>query len=139
MLSHRQALIQPSWEEELYKYITGIVQRKEQKMIAIHGVQNHIHFLIGMKPGCCLSDLVREIKKSSNAFIREKKFTRHDFQWQEGFAAFSYSHSQIPGVVKYIENQKQHHEKQSFREEYLALLKAFEVEYRDEYLFDFDL
>lgn len=138
-MKFRQALIQPSWEEELYKYITGIVQRKEQKMIAIHGVQNHIHFLVGIKPGCCLSDLVREIKKSSNAFIREKKFTRHDFQWQEGFAAFSYSHSQIPDVVKYIENQKQHHEKQSFREEYLALLKAFEVEYRDEYLFDFDL
>lgn len=135
----RQALIHPSWEEELYKYITGIVQNKEQKMIAINGVQNHIHFFMGLKPGCCLSDLVREIKKSSNAFIREKKFTRHDFQWQEGFGAFSYSHSQIPEVVKYIENQKQHHQKQSFREEYLAFLKTFEVDYNSKYLFDFDV
>ena len=135
----RQSLIQSHWEEELYKYITGIVQNKEQKMIAINGVSNHIHFLIGMKPDCCLSDLVREIKKSSNSFIKEKNLTKHNFQWQEGFGAFSYGHSQLSDVVKYIENQKEQHKKQSFREEYIAFLRAFEIEFKNEYLFDFDL
>ncbi|MDP3433134.1 MAG: transposase [Bacteroidota bacterium] len=92
-----------NWEEELYKYITGIVQNKGQKMLAINGASNHIHFFIGMKPICCLSDLVREVKKSSNTFIKEKRFTKFNFQWQEGFGAFSYSHSQLSDVIQYIE------------------------------------
>ncbi|SDC45583.1 IS200/IS605 family transposase [Williamwhitmania taraxaci] len=130
------ALILPSWEEDLYKYITGIVQNKGQKMLAINGTTNHIHFFIGMKPTCCLSDLVREIKKSSGTFIKEKKFTSSTFQWQEGFGAFSYSHSQLTDVIQYINNQKEHHRKQTFRDEYLAFLKAFDVEFKDEYLFE---
>lgn len=132
----RESLIHPSWEEELYKYITGIVRNKEQKLIAINGMPDHIHILIGMRPSCCLSDLVREIKKASNEFIREKKFTKHNFQWQEGYGAFSYSHSALGNVFSYIENQKEHHKKQSFRDEYLEFLKKFEVEFKDEYLFE---
>ena len=79
-VQNRNALIQSTWEEELYKYITGIVHNKGQKMLAINGTSNHIHFLIGMKPACCLSDLVREIKKSSNTFIKEKKFSLLEFK-----------------------------------------------------------
>jgi REP element-mobilizing transposase RayT len=135
-VQNRNALIQTKWEEELYKYITGIVQNKDQKMLAINGTSNHIHLFIGMKPTCCLSDLVREIKKSSNAFIKENKFSRYNFQWQEGFGAFSYSHSQIASVIQYIEKQKQHHKKQTFKEEYLAFLKAFEIEFKAEYTFE---
>ncbi len=105
-------------------------------MLAINGTSNHIHFLIGMKPTCCLSDLVREIKKSSNIFINEKKFTPFNFQWQEGFGAFSYGHSQLRDVIQYIENQKEHHKKRTFKEEYLAFLKAFEIQFKDEYLFN---
>ena len=105
-------------------------------MLGINGTLNHIYFFIGMKPTCCLSDLVREIKKSSNSFIREKDFTRYHFQWQEGFGAFSYSHSQITDVIKYIERQKDHHKKKTFKEEYLAFLNAFEIEFKDEYLFE---
>ena len=135
-VQNRDAIIQSAWEEELYKYITGIVQNKGQKMLAINGTSNHIHFLIGMKPTCCLSDLVREIKKSSNTFIKEKKFTPYNFQWQEGFGAFSYSHSQLTDVIQYIENQKEHHKKRTFKDEYLEFLKAFEIEYKDEYLFN---
>lgn len=111
----RNALIQKTWEEELYKYITGIVQNKEQKMLAINGTYDHIHFFIGMKPTCCLSDLVREVKKSSNAFIKENKFSPFRFQWQEGFGAFSYSHSQLTDVIRYIENQKEHHRKKRLK------------------------
>jgi len=132
----RQSLINPQWEEELYKYITGIVQNKDQKMLAINGVSDHIHFLIGMRPSCRLSDLVREIKKASNGFINEKKFSRFKFSWQEGYGAFSYSHSSLDNVIAYIGNQKEHHRKKSFKEEYLKFLKDFDIEFKDEYLFE---
>ena len=132
----RESLIQSSYEEELYKYISGIVRNKEQKMLAINGMPDHIHFLIGMKPSCCLSDLVREIKKSSNDFIKEKKFSKFKFYWQEGYGAFSYSHSNLDNVIKYIMNQKEHHKKKTFKEEYLEFLRKFEIEFKDEYLFE---
>ncbi|NOQ27999.1 MAG: IS200/IS605 family transposase [Bacteroidales bacterium] len=132
----RTSLISPQWEEELFKYITGIVQNKGQKMLAINGMPNHIHFFIGMKPSCCLSDLVREVKKSSNTFIKEKKFTKYKFEWQEGYGAFSYSHSALDNVISYINNQKEHHRKKSFKEEYVDFLNKFKIEFKDEYLFE---
>jgi len=135
-VQNRKALIHESFETELYKYITGIIQTKGQKLIAINGMPDHIHIFIGMKPNCCLSDLVRDIKKSSNSFINEKQFTNVPFRWQEGFGAFSYSYSQIDTIVNYIKNQKSHHQTQSFKEEYLEFLDKFKIEYKDEYLFD---
>ena len=134
-VEHRESLIMPEWETELYKYITGIVQNKGQKMMAINGISNHIHIFIGMKPSCRLSDLVREIKKSRNDFIKEKKFSKFKFNWQEGYGAFSYGHSAIDNVVKYVMNQKEHHKKQTFREEYMDFLNKFQIEYKQEYLF----
>lgn len=133
----RESLIHFSWEEELYKYISGIVRNKGQKLLAINGVADHIHIFIGMKPDCSLSDLVRELKKSSNEFVKLKKFSRLGFSWQEGFGAFSYSHSQIDTVIKYIENQKEHHKTKSFKEEYLEFMLKYEVDFKDEYLFAF--
>lgn len=132
----RESLIHPSWENELYKYVTGIVQNKDQKLLAINGMPDHIHFLIGMKPSCCLSDLIREIKKSSNDFVKENHFSKFKFQWQEGYGAFSYSHSALDSVIGYIHNQKEHHKKQSFRDEYRDILKKFKVEFKDEFLFE---
>ncbi len=132
----RHSLIKTAWEEELYKYITGIVTNKEQKLIAINGMPDHIHILLGIKPACRLSDLVREIKKSSNSFIKEKGFVKGKFEWQEGYGAFSYSHSVLDNVIAYINNQKEHHKKKLFREEYIAFLKKFQVDYNDEYLFN---
>lgn len=133
---NRQALIHEKWEEELYKYITGIIQNKGQKLLAINGMPDHLHIFIGMKPSCSLSNLVQEVKKSSNKFIKDNKFTRSDFHWQEGFGAFSYSHSHINNVVQYINNQKEHHKVKSFQEEYLEFLEKFDVEYQPKYLFD---
>lgn len=98
---------------------------------------DHIHFLVGMKPSCCLSDLVREIKKSSNSFINENKLSKYKFNWQEGFGAFSYSHSQLDNVISYIMNQKEHHRKKTFKEEYIDFLNQYKVDYDDRYLFDF--
>ena len=135
-VQNRNALINPEWEERLYKYITGIVQKKEQKMLAINGVPDHIHFLIGMKPTCNLSDLIREIKKASNEFIKEEHFLKLKFNWQEGFGAFSYSHSQLNDIIKYIMDQKEHHKKSTFRDEYLSFLKKFNVQYDEKYLFE---
>ena len=132
----RESLISSNWEERLYRYITGIVQNNGQKMLAVNGMPDHIHFFIGMKPSCCLSDLVREIKKSSNEFIIENKFTKHKFSWQEGYGAFSYSHSQLDNVFQYIMNQKEHHKKKTFKEEYTGLLKKFNIEFEEKYLFD---
>ncbi len=132
----RESLIHASWEAELYKYITGIVRNKEQKVLAINGMPDHIHILIGMKPSCCLSDLVREIKKSSNEFIRSKGFTKTNFRWQEGYGAFSYGHSSLDNVIRYVTNQKEQHKKKAFKEEYKDFLKEFEVDFREEYLFE---
>ncbi|OYU67606.1 MAG: transposase [Cytophagaceae bacterium BCCC1] len=132
----RESLIQSIWEEELYKYIAGIIKNKGQKLLAINGMPDHIHIFIGMKPSCSLSDLVREIKKSSNEFINEKKFTATKFQWQEGFGAFSYGHSALDNVIAYIQNQKEHHKKIRFKDEYKTFLNKFQIEYKDEYLFD---
>jgi putative transposase len=135
-VKNRQAIIDSSWDEQLYKYITGIVQAKGQKMIAINGVRDHIHVFIGMKPSCNLSDLVREIKKSSNAFIKENKLSPFKFEWQEGYGAFSYSHWDFPKIANYVMNQKEHHKKKTFKEEYIGIMREFEVEYKPEYTFD---
>jgi REP element-mobilizing transposase RayT len=132
---NRECLIRPFWEEELYKYITGVIQNKGQKMLQLNGMPDHIHFLIGMKPSCCLSDLVREIKKSSTDFVNEGNFIRSKFHWQEGFGAFSYSHSSLNDVIGYIQLQKEHHRNLSFKDEYLSLLASFEIEFKEEYLF----
>ena len=132
----RESLIKAEWKEELFKYIAGILNNQKTKLIAIGGVEDHIHILFGMNPTIALSDLVREVKASSSKFINEEKFVRGKFYWQEGFGAFSYSRSQIDAVAKYILNQEEHHSGKSFKDEYIALLDRFEVEYDDRYLFN---
>lgn len=132
----RESLIHSHCAAEVYKYITGIIRNKDQKLIAINGMPDHIHILIGMKPSCVLSDLVREIKKSSNDFINEKRFVTGRFSWQEGYGAFSYNHSDLTRVIKYIENQKAHHSVKSFRDEYIELLNEFEIDFKSEYLYE---
>ena len=132
----RNSMISNSWETELFKYISGIINNKNQKLLSINGMPDHIHILIGMKPSCCLSDLVRDVKKSSNEWVNAQRFSRSKFKWQDGYGAFSYSHSNFGNVIRYIENQKIHHKKKSFREEYLEFLEKFQIEFKDEYLFE---
>ena len=133
----RQCLIQPQNKEEIYKYITGIVTKQGQKMLQINGVTDHVHLLIGMKPNIALSDLVRDIKAGSSKFINEQRWIRGHFNWQEGFGAFSYGHSQLDRVIQYIANQEHHHQKSSFKHEYLTLLRKFDIAFEDKYVFDF--
>jgi len=99
---------------------------------------DHIHFLIGMKPACCLSDLVREVKKSSNEYVNDNNYSKFKFGWQEGFGAFSYSDSQLDDVISYIVSQKEHHRIKTFKEEYISFLNRFKVDYNDQYLFDWN-
>jgi len=132
----RQNLIRKEYKEELHKYITGITQNKGQKVIAINSMPDHIHILIGMRPNVALSDLVRDIKANSSKFINEKNWVMGRFNWQEGFGAFSYSHSQLDTVVNYIKNQEKHHSRKSFKDEYLGILRKFNVEYDTKYVFN---
>jgi putative transposase len=132
----RENLIVKSWKDELHKYIAGIIKGKEQKSIIVNGIPDHIHAFIGLRPSMSISDLVRDIKNNSTNFINDRKFVKRKFSWQDGYGAFSYSHSHISKVYNYILNQEQHHRKKTFREEYLALLKKFEIKYNDKYLFE---
>lgn len=133
----RQSLIQKSWKDELYRYITGIVQNHKHKMLRINGMPDHIHIFIGYHPSQLIPKLVEEIKTSSNEFINERGLATRKFSWQKGYGAFSYSRSHRDSVIKYINNQEQHHRKKTFQEEYIAFLKKFEIEYQEKYLFDF--
>ena len=131
-VSGRLNLITRDFKEELHKYISGIVQKKNQKLIQINGMSDHLHILIGLRPSICLSDLVRDIKSDSSDWVNRKKLSRGKFGWQEGFGAFSYGHSQLDTIVKYFQNQEQHHNRKTFRSEYLSLLRKFEIEFKEE-------
>ena len=132
----RQSLILSNWKDELHKYICGIVSGKKQKVLAIGGFADHIHNLISINPSVSISDLVKDIKANSSRWINERSFVKGKFQWQEGFGAFSYSFKEIDRVVKYINNQEKHHQKKTFKDEYLEFLDNFKVEFDEKYVFE---
>ena len=134
-VSERQCLISRLFKEDLCKYITGIVRNENQQLIAINGMPDHMHILIGLRPEMAISNLVKEIKSASSNFINSKRWVNGRFSWQEGFGAFSYSHSQLDEVARYIQNQDTHHAKRSFKEEYLSLLRRFDIAYDEKYVF----
>lgn len=109
---------------------------KNQKLIAINGMPNHVHLLLGLKPDIALSDLIRDVKANSSNFINDKQWVMGKFEWQAGFGGFSYSHSQLDVIINYIRNQEEHHKTKSFREEYLEFLKRYAINYKTEYLFE---
>lgn len=132
----RENLITQEKREELHKFITGIIFNREQKLLAIFAMPDHVHILIGMKPNIAISDLVRDIKAGSSKFINDSKWINGKFNWQEGYGVFSYSKSHLDNVIKYILNQEEHHKKQPFKEEYHSFLEKFEIEYDEKYLFE---
>ena len=132
----RENLIDKNHKEELQKFISGIVQNRKQKLLAIYAMPDHIHILVGIKPNIAISDLVRDIKAGSSKFINDNRWINGKFNWQEGFGAFSYSRNQIDNVIKYIANQEAHHKKTSFRDEYIDFLKTYEIDYDENYLFE---
>lgn len=141
-VQNRISLIQPSWEEELFKYITGIVKNHKHKMIAINGMPDHTHLFVGLHPTQSISSLMQVVKGESSecppagrAGINSKRFVKGKFQWQEGYGAFSYGHSQVSQVYNYVRNQKKHHMKRTFLDEYRELLEKFEVPFDERYIF----
>ena len=134
-VQNRISLIQLEWEEELYKYLTGIIQNKTHKMIAINGIPDHLHMFIGYQPKGSMSELIKVVKGEPSKWIKDRGLVRGRFQWQEGYGAFSHSRSQIDRVYHYIQNQKEHHRKKSFREEYLVLLKKYNVDFYEKCVF----
>jgi putative transposase len=135
-VKYREALIKPEWEDRLQKYITGIVQNNGHKLLAINNVSDHVHILIGLNPTQSISEIMRLVKGDSSEFINKGKLTKRKFNWQSGYGAFTNSKSQIDTVVKYILNQKEHHLKKTFKEEYLSILKDYDVDYNDQYVFE---
>jgi REP element-mobilizing transposase RayT len=136
-VKNRNALIRKEWKDELAMYITGIVQNHRHKMLSIGSMPDHIHILIGYNLNQLIPDLVEEIKTSSNSWIKGKRLSKFKFEWQKGYGAFTHSHSQIDTVVKYILSQEEHHRRKPFKEEYLELLEMNNIEFKEEYLFEF--
>ena len=134
-IKYREALIQKEWKERLHQYITGIFQENEHKLLQINSMPDHIHIFFGMRPHLSISSLVQNVKSESSKWINENNFCRSVFAWQEGFGAFSYSKTHVPDVIRYIQNQEAHHKKETFLDEYKKMLKTFEVEYDEQYIF----
>ena len=134
-VKYRAAIIQPEWEEYLHRYITGIVQNNGHKLIVINSVADHLHLFAGLNPKQSISEMMQFVKGDSSEFVNKKGFTKKKFHWQEGYGAFSNSRSQLDAVSKYILNQKEHHNKKTFLEEYTGMLKYYKVDYDEKYLF----
>src|SRR5665213_2024309 len=134
-VQNRVCIISKHWQDELYKYITGIIQNHNHKLLAINGMPDHLHIFFGMRPTQSISDLMQQVKGDSSKWINEKKFIRSKFSWQEGYGAFSYGKSQVHQVIKNIQEQENHHKKKTFIEEYKKFLKAFEIEYDERFIF----
>ena len=134
-VKNRGCFIAPSWQQELYAYIIGVIENRHHKVYAIGGMRDHIHVFVSMSPTQSVSELVQEVKRASTLWIKERHLVDGNFAWQEGFGAFSYSKSHVSKVVAYIQNQKQHHVGKTMQEEYIEFLKLFGVEYDEKYVF----
>tara|TARA_R110002073_G_scaffold101567_1_gene230846 strand:+ start:39 stop:500 length:462 start_codon:yes stop_codon:yes gene_type:complete len=133
-VQNRQSLINKEWKDELYKYITGIIQNHNHKVLQINGMPDHIHILFGMRPTQSLSDLMKQVKQDSSKWINKKGFVNGKFSWQAGYGAFSYAKSEISNVIHYIKNQEVHHKSVSFQDEYLQLLNEFDIEFDERFI-----
>jgi putative transposase len=134
-VKYRKALIGRQWNDQLHKYITAIFQTNKHKMLQINSEPDHIHILIGMRPDQSISAIMQEVKADSSRWINEQKLCVEKFAWQEGYGAFSYSKRQVPDIIRYIQNQEQHHRKKSFLNEYREYLTAFEIDWKEAYIF----
>ena len=134
-VKYREAMIDSAWKERLHQYITGIVQNQKHKMLAINSMPDHLHFFFGMRPHQSISDLMRMVSSDSSEWINNTGLTQRHFNWQGGYGAFSYRKRSVPTITNYIANQELHHKKITFLDEYKNLLKEFEIDYDNQYIF----
>lgn len=135
-VKYRKAIIDKTWQSELFGVIGNLINETGCKTIIVNGVEDHVHCFIGLKPIISVSELMKTVKAKSSKFINDHLLTPERFEWQEGYGVFSYSQSQLDAVYKYIQNQEEHHKKQTFKEEYLAFLQKFKVPYDERYIFE---
>ncbi|NVO04220.1 MAG: IS200/IS605 family transposase [Bacteroidetes bacterium] len=133
----RENILTTKIRPEVFKYISGILGNLDQYPLAVNGYKDHVHVFFEMQPAKSLSDIVRLVKSNSSKWINENKLITGKFSWQEGYGGFSYSRSQRNNVIQYIMKQEEHHHKRTFREEYLELLKSFEIDFEEKYVFEF--
>lgn len=134
-VKYRNAVIDKSWRDQLYAVIGGLINETTCKTIIVNGVEDHVHCLIGLKPVVSVSEMMKTVKAKAAKYINHHSLTASRFEWQDGYGVFSYSQSQLDRVYKYIQNQEAHHKKQTFRDEYIELLKKFKIEYDERYIF----
>ena len=134
-VKHRNCLLNKPQQTEVWKYMAGTINSLGHKCLIVNGISNHVHALFGLNPVMSISDIARDLKRSSAIFIKDKNWFRMPFHWQDGYGAFSYSKSQLKDIYAYIENQEEHHRKKTFKEEYLELLNDFGIDYNEKYLF----
>lgn len=134
-VKYRAAMIHQPWQERLHQYITGIFQSNKHKVLQVNSMPDHIHILTGFRPHQSISGIMQNIKSESSKWIKEQRLTSFPFAWQDGYGAFSYRKSDVPDIIRYIQNQQTHHKKKTFLEEYTELLEEFGIEYDEKYLF----
>jgi len=136
-VKNHDAALNKDIRKRVFEYMSGIITAMNHKSIIINGVSDHVHILIGLNPSISISDTVHDIKRGSSLFINKEKLCKGKFAWQEGYGGFTYSRSQLENVCNYIQNQERHHEKSTFKEEYVQFLKKYAIDYNEKYLFDF--
>jgi len=134
-VKYRKAMIGKSWNNQLYAVIGNLMNDAGGKTIIVNGAEDHVHCFIGLKPVVAVSELMKTVKAKSSKYINDNRLTKERFEWQEGYGVFSYSQSQVDQVYAYIQNQEAHHQKQTFREEYLEFLRKFTIDYDEQYIF----
>lgn len=135
-VKYRNAVIDKEWKGQLMAVIGNLINETGCKTIIVNGVEDHVHCFFISKPSVSISDVMQNAKAKSSKWVNESKLILNRFEWQRGFGAFSYSKSHVKNVYRYIENQEEHHKKQSFKEEYMEFLNKFEVEYDERYVFE---
>ena len=134
-VKNRDAVIDKEWRSDLLGVIGHLINEAECKTLIINGIYDHVHCFFGLKPTVSISELMKTVKAKSSKYVNDHNLTRHRFEWQEGYGAFSYGHSQIDAVYKYIQKQEEHHKKQTFRDEYLNFLEKFNVPFEERFIF----
>ena len=134
-VKYRAAIIDPTWRSQLFAVIGNLINECSCKTIIVNGIEDHVHCLFSLQPSISIAELMKNVKAKSSKFVNDQALTRHRFNWQNGYGAFSYGKSQINDVVKYIQNQEEHHRTFTFQEEYKELLHNFNINFEDQYLF----
>ena len=134
---HHVPLLNHDLRERLWPYLAGIARENRMRALAVGGVEDHVHMLISLPSTLSVAEALQLLKGNSSKWIHDAFPNRHHFGWQEGYGAFSYGHSQLNAIIRYIQNQEKHHERRSFKIEYLDLLRKFDIAFEDKYVFDF--